>query len=622
MTGNGNIIGTTPPAAAGAALLSFQTDILDRMSSEIVEMEELSAANGGEFLIDSDRIRASLQARDISYEVRESAESSVGRDIGRAAAGWERPIGISDENTNTARVGGLLPGLGECDAVLVLADGSRLPVHACLLAAFSGAFRDLFLRPSGSRRYSNRGCCDNSNRSPACAPGEKPPMTVPSAAGGGIGGSASSTYRNNAAAFEMSTEVVPAIEEAGGIGGCNFVEEDNSDTSRGTNVASVESTTPLVGPTVRDLRTVVSVDGRARTLPEAAAVAVAREDTAPTANTTGDVAAPPISDAEDRRVRASAVYALLVEHHEPKSAAAEIATRATISSNRKTSAMSRVLCEEEADVAAEHAAATTVAALGVERPDGATATWQRSAVVGWGAARGEVWIRFWGASVVAALVRHCYCGRPPTNVRHPGKLAKLLVAAASLQMTRCAWSVSQSARCCGYGCEELSLERFAYLLCCSCFLHGLLTVNRDRVLHSACTEKLLTFPLRTASPIPFNHIFIVLTCEQADAAGGGPPFCDAGPTTKQQEADRPPSCGDHAAGSTSARCDGSRKPMYAVASGERHFARSDEGRQFIRYTYIRHRHCKWLWRLLDSKAEAACLGWFRMRVGQTTWFSC
>lgn len=54
-------------------------------------------------------------------------------------------------------VGGLLPSLGECDVVLVLDDGSRMPVHSCLLVAFSGTFRDLFLRRSGNHCH-QKGC--------------------------------------------------------------------------------------------------------------------------------------------------------------------------------------------------------------------------------------------------------------------------------------------------------------------------------------------------------------------------------------------------------------------------------------------------------------------------------
>lgn len=449
LTANGNGTESTPHVVSGAAKLSFQTDLLDSMSSDIAEADESTASNGSRVLIDSQRIQASFQARDVTYGAGESAKSIVGGVIERAAAaaaGGERPIKTDDKKVN--RVGGLLPGLGECDAVLILADESRLPVHSCLLAAFSGAFRDLFLGFSDCHRPNERCrsayprrcgcCCDGSNPSPVCTPGAKPPITSPTSTRGDIGSIPSFNGQIYAAASGVLAGVVPPSEEGGGIGGGNFVGDDR-------NHNPVKSTVPFVRLTPRDPRTVEALDGGTRTLPEESAMAIAREDAEPVANTAQDLPAPSENDKEDRRARASAVYALLVEHYELGSAAAETTKRATTSNSRTASTLSRALCEEEVDVAAKNAATTIVAVLSEKHPDGATATCERSAVVGWGAGRGEVWIRFWGVSVVAALVRHCYCGRPPTSMRHPGELVKLLAAAASLRMARCAWSVSQTA---------------------------------------------------------------------------------------------------------------------------------------------------------------------------------
>ena len=53
----------------------------------------------------------------------------------------------------------------------------------------------------------------------------------------------------------------------------------------------------------------------------------------------------------------------------------------------------------------------------------------------WGVARGEVLVRFWGPGTMAAVVRHVYTGRPPTEV-HADGLARLLSASASLRMPR------------------------------------------------------------------------------------------------------------------------------------------------------------------------------------------
>lgn len=68
---------------------------------------------------------------------------------------WSRAesetVGKAKPRIRVNHVGGLVAAFGEPDIDLVLEDGSRLPVHSCLLVAFSGTFRDHFLRPRRHR---------------------------------------------------------------------------------------------------------------------------------------------------------------------------------------------------------------------------------------------------------------------------------------------------------------------------------------------------------------------------------------------------------------------------------------------------------------------------------------
>lgn len=65
----------------------------------------------------------------------------------RATGSWQESL---SSGSGALRVGGLMPGLGECDVLLLLDDGSRLPAHSCLLLASSGAFRELFTQETES----------------------------------------------------------------------------------------------------------------------------------------------------------------------------------------------------------------------------------------------------------------------------------------------------------------------------------------------------------------------------------------------------------------------------------------------------------------------------------------
>eukprot|EP00903_Cladosiphon_okamuranus_P021748 g19996.t1 len=114
------------PAPASASLLPLQTDLFQLVSPEVSELADSSPPDGG---------------------------------------GLDEDPNDSFEGSQTYYVGGLLSGLGECDIILVLDDGSRLPVHSCLLAAFSGTFRDLFLRRSGPNCEGVcRASCDEGTR--------------------------------------------------------------------------------------------------------------------------------------------------------------------------------------------------------------------------------------------------------------------------------------------------------------------------------------------------------------------------------------------------------------------------------------------------------------------------
>lgn len=161
-------------ASAAANMLPLQTDVSQLMPPEISEFADSAPPDGGGLEEDPDD----------TFDVREGSCGDSGRfwqgeDTAfrresrgpSAGAGESTELSITEKGGNrTQYVGGLLPGLGESDVTLVLDDGSRLPAHSCLLAAFSGAFRDLFLRRDGLNCQGL--CCTSCDHGNHCSSGK------------------------------------------------------------------------------------------------------------------------------------------------------------------------------------------------------------------------------------------------------------------------------------------------------------------------------------------------------------------------------------------------------------------------------------------------------------------
>lgn len=122
------------------------------MCTEVSELAESAPLDGGglaqNFIFDD--CRNTLVA---DGDTRSSGQNKASEDCHTVAAaaaedGMISTLGRTKEAASKRYVGGLLPALGDCDVVLLLDDGYRLPVHSCLLAAFSATFRDLFLGES------------------------------------------------------------------------------------------------------------------------------------------------------------------------------------------------------------------------------------------------------------------------------------------------------------------------------------------------------------------------------------------------------------------------------------------------------------------------------------------
>lgn len=141
-------------SAAPAYLLPLQTDIFQLMSPEISELGDSAPPNGGGLEDDpSDGFHVLDRTCEDGGRTWQGEHGVFFQDF-QALAGARRSTQGSTkekEGSRTQLVGGLLSGLGDCDVVLVLDDGSRLPAHSCLLAAFSGTFRDVFLRRRNGR---------------------------------------------------------------------------------------------------------------------------------------------------------------------------------------------------------------------------------------------------------------------------------------------------------------------------------------------------------------------------------------------------------------------------------------------------------------------------------------
>lgn len=135
-----SVVGVDAFPAAGATTLPLQTDVFQAMSPEISVAADAAPPDGGGLEEGSHQ----------SFDVRAGLSWD-------SCGSWQ---GGEHKEAAKEHVGGLLPALGECDVVLVLDDGSRLPVHSCLLAAFSTTFYDLFLHQHGRHRKGT-GCASS-----------------------------------------------------------------------------------------------------------------------------------------------------------------------------------------------------------------------------------------------------------------------------------------------------------------------------------------------------------------------------------------------------------------------------------------------------------------------------
>lgn len=156
-------IGSSNPLADGEAggatrLVALQTCLLECQSPDIREAADMAPLNGGGLQSEGFVPEIVELFDDIESIAQDSAGSStsvlnsiatLGRtpdESGLLEKGERVEEAIERRRRSRVEyVGCRMSALGECDIVLVLEDGSRLPVHSCLLAAFSGAFRDLFV---------------------------------------------------------------------------------------------------------------------------------------------------------------------------------------------------------------------------------------------------------------------------------------------------------------------------------------------------------------------------------------------------------------------------------------------------------------------------------------------
>ena len=276
------------------------------MPPEIADITESAPLNGG-----------GLEENTLSHRGFDDGEAVLKRGSGS----WpDRP---KTEGGDTERVGGLLPALGECDVVLILEDGSRLPAHSCLLASFSGTFRDLFLRRRGHHHGRD------------------------------------SRKSNGTASASISVGAFAAVGDRASIAAAGHVREDHEQMcSRARDVQALLEWREASGWGSRSGAALKKRPPPASAPVAAVAVAVAA------AVASLKPCSPVENDTRQRRRQQPA--ALFIK---------------------------------------------------------------------WGAARGEVLVRFWGPGTMAAVVRHIYTGRPPTEV-HADGLARLLSASASLRMPR------------------------------------------------------------------------------------------------------------------------------------------------------------------------------------------
>lgn len=433
------VLGEVLPDNADPTILPSQTEILECMSPEVREVAESAASlngGGGGVLEDSDYMKASL-SRWTSCWGECSCRGGVVREqsgtFSEGNGGWDNCEHFETErDEKMASAGGFLPGLGECDAVLVLADGSRLPVHACILAAFSGEFRDLFLPRNGSgREGSGRRSRTSSNNQPTRDKEEDMvTLSVDEHSTAALGG-------------RTTTPVRPADEARPCRGDSSGSGEKRSSADRiriaGSCMASMESKVQSIRPTVSSLR----IEGAGETLsanegtysPRAAAAAAL----AARAGVTAEL------DVEELHSRTNAIYAVLVEESPAycRQAAGDARPRSSPRSRHTTSkapAVDKPEPQPPGEIDAASFAAATAAAYSAmastNHRAGNRKTPRKLATIGWGMETAEVFVRFCGAGTMAAIIKHCYFGRPPTGFEHPKGLLQLLVAATSLQMSR------------------------------------------------------------------------------------------------------------------------------------------------------------------------------------------
>lgn len=120
------------------------------MAPEVAEFADAAPADGGGLQEEPQYMSDALKG--VSLHGCGCLEDGQARGLAACVKEERKTVNDANSQSQVKHVGGLVSAFGEPDVDLVLEDGSRLPAHSCLLVAFSGTFRDLFLRPRGRRR--------------------------------------------------------------------------------------------------------------------------------------------------------------------------------------------------------------------------------------------------------------------------------------------------------------------------------------------------------------------------------------------------------------------------------------------------------------------------------------
>lgn len=371
-------------------LLPLQSDIADAISPELAWIADSAPLDGGGLEVD---YATTPHGFDNDQDQHDDVRSVMSGVNGFIASPWQQlpkrlPPGNREKDSEAARIrmklkkekkfeyiGGLMRSFGHCDAVLVVEDGSRIPVHACLLAAFSGTFRDLFaLSPQRS------GCFCWSRHHRKNGSGMKQPSSC-----GSLQHSATKRESGLSTATMMGvndepTDIAVASIDAA-VKGCE--EKDHRRTR------------------VRDIQALLAFGGG---------------NSSESAGATSGVVARIRSSSAQPATRATPVAA----------ATAAMAVVASLSAT--PSATAAFLGKTSAALKDDYSAPKC--------PKQQQESPLAPLVVGWAAARGEIIVRFWGAGTMAAVVRHVYTGQPPMNNQNMDSLGRLLAAAVSLRMPR------------------------------------------------------------------------------------------------------------------------------------------------------------------------------------------